>query len=178
MTYLGSLVDQGVLVPVHFKNYHSPTNSSARSHCKLSSLVANPVENANQPICQVSGISAADPCCHLRFRVISTPIAQFMQILKISSSHVCSAISQDAPLHVVLSGHLGRVWMTNAFQLTSSIFHCDRICSSTWNDLVFLAVLKPLSGKPALSSIEVRRIETISQWSFVRCKQDLAAHRF
>lgn len=59
-----------------------PTNSSTRSHCKLSSLVANPVENSNQLICQVSEISAEDTHCQLGFRVISTAIAQFMQILK------------------------------------------------------------------------------------------------
>lgn len=75
-------------MPVHFfffyylPQVHPPTNSSTRSHCKLSSLLAKPVENSNQSICQVSEISAEDPHCQLGFRVISTPTAQFMQILK------------------------------------------------------------------------------------------------
>lgn len=57
-----------------------------------------------------------------------------------------SAVLQDATLHADSSGHLGRVWIQNAFQLRS-IFHCDSICSSTRKDLVFLAGLKPLSEK-------------------------------
>lgn len=147
---LGSLVDQGVLGPVHSIYLSSPicpANSSRRSHWKLSSLVVNTVENSNQLISQASEISAAEPRWQLGFRVIFPPIAQFMQILKDMLKSRLQWFIQDAVLHVDSSGHLGRVWIQNVFQLRSSIFHCDRICSSTRKDLVFLAGLKPLSEK-------------------------------
>lgn len=63
------------------------------------------------------------------------------------------------------------------FQLTSSIFHCDRTCSSTWKDLVFLPGLKPLSENPALWSIEARGTETIPQVEFSEVQAEFSSSR-
>lgn len=91
---LRTSVDQGVHVPVHFIFQIDLPQSLHLQTPAQNLIVTNSVENSNQLICQVREISAENPHSQLGFRVTSTPIAQFMQILKymLKCNHTRSSI--------------------------------------------------------------------------------------